>query len=574
MIELSAVDRQLLRCLAIDVVEAEEREWCRKHPAYLVDRMHAVGERDGETFHFDVLTAGERREANQTLVEFFGDDEALWPKHLGWRQKDGGWFFQRQLLDDWQSFTRWIYLKARQLGATTVACAYNGWLLLYVPGSSSMQFRQKEEEAHENVRLTWDLMHSLPAHLWNRATVDKPSKGAEASEQIVLLFPSGAKSRLRAMTSASASGHGKRGALIVLDEFSRIDRASEIMKAVNSAAGQTGRILIISTANGVSDPESGDGNRFHWTWVNAEEQGFRKRFLPWSLHPDRDDRWYDRDPEVRSLKSHERAEQYPANEHEAFTLTNRVFFDPEDIAHYSSTVREPLYRADFETVGSSQARLRKDGGGTLRVYREPQPDRKYAVFADVATGRGLDYSAAYVIDLSNMEWCAEYRSKIDSDLYAKDLHFLGKWFNTALIAVESTGGYGEAVIIPLRDGRAGRPAYPRLYRHVMSSRPDQPIAKTYGFPTNAKTRPLIVNQLDKALRDRALPFVTALMLGEMQTFVYHDHGTSPAAQSGCRDDCVMAAAGALEMYRLHGEHPERRRVAKPKRTYRNWLKAA
>jgi hypothetical protein len=40
------------------------------------------------------------------------------------------------------------------------------------------------------------------------------------------------------------------------------------------------------------------------------------------------------------------------------------------------------------------------------------------------------------------------------------------------IAIETSGGFGEAVIIALRDGVTGRPRYPNLYRHVMSSRPD------------------------------------------------------------------------------------------------------
>ena len=587
MTVLSAVDRQLLRVLAIDVVEAEEREWCRKHPAFLVDRMHAVGERDGERFDFDVLTNQERREANRVLVEFFGEDEAGWPKHLGWRAKDGAWFFQRQLLDDWQRFTRWIYLKARQLGATTVACAYNGWVLLYVPGSSSMQFRQKEEEAHENVRLTWDLMGSLPRHLWNGAQVEKPQRGAEASEQILLSFPSGAKSRLRARTSASASGHGKRGALIVLDEFSRIDRAGEIMKAVNSAAGQTGRILIISTANGVSDQETGAGNRFHWTWQNGRELGFRKRFLKWDLHPLRDQNWYDNDPEVRSLLPHERAEQYPANEWEAFTLTNRVFFDPDDMGWYAANaVAVPLYSFDFVDphseglVRGARAKIRRHELGMTTVYAEPEPGHRYAVGADVATGRGKDYSAAYVIDLTDMAFAAEFHAKIDEDLFAAQLHYLGRMYGRdvppdptdpqsapgfARLAVEVGGGYGNSVLAALRDRTAGRPMYGNLHRHVLDNRPDSPVAKPYGFNTNQATRPKILNGFRAAVRERALPHVTPGLLSEMQTFVHRETGRPEiGAQDGARDDLVMAAAIALEMFRLYGSHPEKPRP-KPRR---------
>jgi hypothetical protein len=139
-----------------------------------------------------------------------------------------------------------------------------------------------------------------------------------------------------------------------------------------------------------------------------------------------------------------------------------------------------------------------------------------------------------------------------------------------LIAVETAGGFGEAVIIPLRDGRAGRKAYPRLYRHVLSSRPDLPVSKPFGFPTNTKTRQLILNQFEQAVRERTLPWVTAKQLSEMQTFVYHDHGTSPRAQEGSRDDAVLGSAITLEMYRLRGEHPDRQQRKSTKR-YKHWL---
>jgi hypothetical protein len=542
-----SVDERVLldRILLAELEEAEERDFCAEHPAHLMARMSAPDERTAEKFAFPT------------------DDPA------------SGWYWQREILDWWLRENRCIALKARQLGVTWLGCGYVLWTALYKPGSLCLVYRQKEEEAIENIRRAWDLLHSLQQHLWNGAEVITPTKGARPNQSgISLRFPDGRISRIVPMTSASASGHGKTAAVVLLDEFSRIDRASEIMKAVQPAAGAKGKILIISTANGVSNPETGDGNDFHRLWVNADDAGFTKRFLPWSLHPDRDQRWYDFDPEVRGLKSHERAEQYPANEHEAFTLTNRVFFEPEDLMEYADRVESPLYRMDFERIDPQHARPRKGERGMISVYREPEAGHGYAIGADVATGRGLDYSAAYVVDLASMELVAEFHGRLDQDLYAYQLHYLGRWYNTALVAHEVAGGYGEAVTISLRDGREGRPPYPKMYRHIMSSRPSLDVSKALGFPTNSKTRPQIINGLDKAIRERSLPYVTAGLLTEMQTFVYHDTGPSPAAQSGSRDDRVMACAIALEMYRLHGSHPDRRAVKHTRKPKRHWLRAA
>jgi hypothetical protein len=160
-----------------------------------------------------------------------------------------------------------------------------------------------------------------------------------------------------------------------------------------------------------------------------------------------------------------------------------------------------------------------------------------------------------------MDIVAEFHGKLDADLFSEQLYYLGRWYNTALLAVETGGGYGEAVLIPLRDGRAGRRPYSKLYRHQLSNRPDLPHAKPYGFPMNTKTRPLALSQLEAAIRERALPFLTERLLLECGTFVHADTNPSPRAQDGCNDDTVMAAAIALEMYRLKGTHPamERRK---------------
>lgn len=529
------------------------RRRAKADPGYLCSFMSAPDERTAEQFTFVHL----RDEVSAAA---------------------SGWGWQRDLLLWLHGCRRCILLKARQLGATWVVCAYAVWTALCRPGSLTLVYRQKEEEAVENVIRCWRLFESLPPHLRMGVEVLKPARGhLPNGGEIVLRFPDGETSRVVAMSSATASGHGKTAALVLMDEFSRMDNAAEIMKAVQPAAGERGTIAIVSTANGVSDEDSGEGNAFHWVWANADrgvaerrpglwtqdgpgDNGFWPWFVGWQMHPDRDQRWYDSSAEVQGLRSHERAEQYPSNPDEAFTLTNRVFFDPEDLAFYAKHRRGvAARRGDFERVDERHARFAERSNGKIAVFKEPVADHAYAVGADVATGRGLDYSAAYVVDLATMELAAEFHGRLDADLYAEQLHYLGRWYNTALLAVEVGGGYGDAVIIPLRDGRAGRPAYPKLYRHLLSSRPDLPEAKPFGFPTTSKTRPLIVNQLEQAIRERALPALPAGLLSEMRTFVHQDTGTSPSAQSGCRDDRVLAACIALEMYRLRGSHPHRRK---------------
>jgi hypothetical protein len=311
--------------------------------------------------------------------------------------------------------------------------------------------------------------------------------------------------------------------------------------------------------------------------VNAEDAGFSARFFPYRLHPERSaPGWRDVAPEARALRPWEKLEQYPENEHEAFAGTGGAeFFDPEALFWYrSNAVREPLLRGVFETKAGSprEARFVQRPDGVVRLFERPVPGRDYAIGADVATSRGLDFSAAYVVDLVSRGFVAEVHGRLEPDVFAEQLHFLGRFFNTARIAVEVGGGYGDPVIYALRDGRAGRPAYPKLYRHRQELRGDRREHVSFGFPMGAHTRPAVLAFFGECVRERALPWVTGRLMDEMQTFVRFNPakpsqgGTWPRARSGCHDDCVMAAAVALEMFRQHGSFEFRDRRARRRRS--------
>lgn len=513
---------------------------CRRaavDPAYFLDHVRMVDERTAEEFRF-------------YLGDEYGERDGH-PEHP--------WHWQRKELDALHAHSRSIRLKARQLGLTWLTAAYgNLWIPLYRRGSLTLIYRQTETEAQEILERVWEMYWSLPAHLRNGAEVRKPSRGAPPSNVIEWVFPDGRVSESRAMASTSAAGHGRTVAFALLDEFSRIERASDVMKSVQPAVGSKGKIAIVSTANGVANLETGEGNYFAYLWENAKESGFDRRFLSWRLHPDRNDEWYAHSPEVRGLRSHERAEQYPDTPDEAFTLTNLTFFDPEAMSWYAqNAMRSPLYSFEFEPVDSTKAQRRKRDDGRINLYAEPSPDRSYAIGADASSGRGADYSAAYVVDLASLEVVAEYHGKLEPDQFAYQLHYLGRWFNTAWVIVEAADGYGAAVLTSLRDGREGRPAYPKLYRHNLESRIDQPLMKTYGYPLSAKNRKHVTSYFEQLVREKALPYLTHDLLLQMKHFVVMPHGPSPAAQDGTHDDRVFAACYALEAFRQYGVHPDR-----------------
>lgn len=524
--------RALYRSIAFYEWELKARE----HPAYLIAWMKAIDEKTGESFSFNMFSP------------------------------EKPWYWQRAAVDILHENQVTLWLKSRQLGITWLCGAYGLAVCLTNEGTRGLIFRQKEEEAVKVVNRIWDLYQSLPAELRMQTKVITPRLSERPTTEIALRFPSGKISRIIAMSSSSSSGHGETAAWVLLDEFAWFEKASDTLTATLPVIGKTGKAMIVSTSTGPSNEETGDGNMFHRLWITAKDTGIVRVFLPWSLHPDRDQHWYNTAPEVQALPRWKRAQQYPSDPYEAFSMSAAGFFDDDDIDHYRANVSKIIYRCDFRQCGPYTAKLVKRKNGSIAVYREPDHDHAYAIGVDTATGRGLDYSVAYVVDLSSLAICAEIRSKATLEDFSEQLHYLGRWYShdshdgskPAVVAIERAGGYGDALIVAMRDGTRGRPPYPRLYRHRQFLRPDQPQHSNYGFPMSHVTRPQVLSYLREIVSSRSLPDIPSSLLSEMPTFVRYNPakpnsgGTWPRAMDGCHDDCIMAAAIALEMYRQYG----------------------
>jgi hypothetical protein len=533
----------------------KERRLCRKHPAELLKHMTMPDTRAVAGF------GAEDVEDTQGDFKFKLNDPG------------SGWFWQRDLLDWWLAHPRTMVLKARQLGVTWLACGLGLWLALCRPGSLVLVYRQKEKDAVKIIDRVWDMLHSMPTWLWNGGEVITPAKGSRPSESgIRIKFPSGKVSVIRPMSSAESEGHGDTAALVIMDEFAHIESAGSLMRAVSPAAGKLGKIVIISTANGRADVETGEGNFFHFLWVN-DDNGFEKKFLSWRSHPDRDDAWYESSPEVQGLRWWEKMEQYPSTPLEAFASPSAVWFDRDSLRWYAEErVAVPIRRYKFVKANPTHAKIEEAPDGWISEFETPVPGREYAIGADVATGRGTDYSAAYVVDLTSMGLVAEFHAKLDADQFAYQLHFLGKRYNIARIAVERGGGWGDPVIINLRDGKDGRPHYPRQYRYREEAQTDIPERKQYGIPMSQNVRTKVINAMEAAIRERLLPSMPPGLLHECDSFVRHDTGTTPRAMTGTHDDRVMAAAITLELYRIYGHHPDQPGTKRLRRKpYKHWL---
>jgi hypothetical protein len=521
---------------------------------------------------FDPAQADNDKLATDAWIEFKMYPPAGWQAPVEslpsseWEFSKGGtedWFWQTLLIDWWHDpdKKKYLILKARQLGVTLLACAYALWLLLYRPGSFVVSYSYEEMEAKKLVQATWAMYNALPETLKAHVTVLTPSRSEEPAEWIKLKHVDGRISSFQALPATKKHGHGSRVSFAIMDEVARMDYAREIYTAINPATTRgRAKLVMISTAAGVSNLETGVGNYFHWLYHTRKEKKLEYRFLPWNLEPTRDEQWYA--DEAMKLDDVERNQQYPLNEADAFMLSGHLYFNADSLRWYRHETMRPLLTGQFAVIGRRRANFVHFKDGTIDVFEKPVPERPYALGVDCATGRGSDFTSAHVIDLESGAICAEFRAKMEAPRAAIQLHYLGRWFNEATIMVERQGGYGDALIIALKDGNQNLPAYRRVYRHKKYTRGDRPIAEEYGFPMSQKLRSQVLTQLADWIRQRHFPWVTAGDIQELGTFVYAETNPSPRAMAGCNDDRVISLALCVEMFRQSGRMPSRPTLVK------------
>ncbi len=175
----------------------------------------------------------------------------------------------------------------------------------------------------------------------------------------------------------------------------------------------------------------------------------------------------------------------------------------------------------------------EDDSGFIAIYKLPEHNVPYVIGADTA-GDGSDSFVAQVLDNRTGEQVAILRHQTDEDLFAKQIYCLGMYYNTALIAVETN--YSTFPVKELE-----RQKYPRQYIREQVDTYTGKLKRSFGFQTNTKTRPLIIAELVKAVRDDVTIVVDKTTIEEMLTFV-RDESFRPEAEDGAHDDCVISLA--------------------------------
>lgn len=185
-------------------------------------------------------------------------------------------------------------------------------------------------------------------------------------------------------------------------------------------------------------------------------------------------------------------------------------------------------------------------GGSGQVEQDI-PQGRYVLFVDPASGEETDegdpdWHAMQVVDHRTKRHVAAYHSRIDPDLLGLEAFKLGLYYNTALIAVEITGGYGGTIVRSLNKDLGYRPN--RIYRRKRELTPGEKAMDLLGWQTSIATKPALEATGKRLLRE-APPAVLRDRLTALQLRTYiKDHKGRTGAEKGAHDDLLMGWLGA------------------------------
>lgn len=224
------------------------------------------------------------------------------------------------------------------------------------------------------------------------------------------------------------------------------------------------------------------------------------------------------------------AQEYPATPTEAFLGSGRPVFDVMKVKRLMEAAPKPETRYTCQ-IHSQQWLVDERGG--LRVWKEPKPGRHYIVSADVAEGleKG-DFSVADVIDHMTGEQVAQWHGKPTPTDFAHILNALGKRYNEAWLAVERNN-HGLTTVSWLVEMR-----YPKIYAEMVPDPPGKP-RKRYGWLTDSKTRPMIIDQIIMEMAEDSHGIVCKETFNEMLAFKVQKDGKMEA-DLGMHDDRVIS----------------------------------
>jgi hypothetical protein len=411
--------------------------------------------------------------------------------------------YQKEIVEAITHNRRVTVNTSRQAGKTTTAVAVILHYVLFNDHKTVALLANKGDAAREILDRIKIAYEALPK--WMQQGVIEWNKGS-------VEFENGCK--IIAGATSSSAIRGKSISFLYIDETAFVENWDEFFASVfpTISSGNTTKILFTSTPNGL--------NHFYKTCEGAKEgrNGYIFIEVPWQKVPGRDDKWKEETLAAMDYDYQKFAQEFECQ----FLGSSGTLIEGSKLK--SLVWREPLAEAEG-----------------IRIFERRQEDHTYVCVVDVSRGKGLDYSAFQILDVTKMPYrqVCVYRDNMITPIdYAEIIFRTTKEYNEAYTLIE-INDIGEQVSEILHyefevetlmhtesAGRAGK----RISGGFGKS-------TDKGIRTTKSVKAIGCNMLKMLIEQDQVIINDYDTIRELSTF--SRKGNSYEAESGCHDDLVM-----------------------------------
>ena len=199
------------------------------------------------------------------------------------------------------------------------------------------------------------------------------------------------------------------------------------------------------------------------------------------------------------------------------------------------------------------------------IWEDPNPEHRYIMAVDPSSGSGEDSSSIEIIDVDAIDengtpyfnQVLEYNGKMNGEEIGMLADRYGRAYNNALAVVECIGGYGDAVVLTLKnlnypnlyyDETTSLKTYTNDYAKKLFNKKDDD--KLPGFRSNALRIQMISNFVE-LLKSNVFRVRSERVISELDTWIFKNG--RPDHMDGAHDDnltCLAMCLFVLQYYML------------------------
>lgn len=411
--------------------------------------------------------------------------------------------YQKEICQKIFDNRRVAVLTARQSGKTTTAVAVILHYILFNEFKTVAILANKGDASREVMARVKLAFEALPK--WLQQGVEEWNKGNIALEN---------GCQVLAGTTSSSAIRGKSVNFLYLDEVAFIEGYDEFFASVypTISSGESTKLLMTSTPNGL--------NHFWKTCKGAEEgtNGYQFVKVMWYDVPGRGEKW-----KKETLESLDHDEEK---------------FNQEYCCEFLGSSGTLISGSKLKELYPERHLAQSEG---FTQYEKPVKGRQYVITADVARGKGLDYSTFNVFDISEMPYrqVGVFRDNLIGPIdFASVLNRIGLLYNQAGILVEINDIGGQVVDVLLIDY-----GYENLLYTQNSGRSGKVLSGGFGKNVENGIRTTKTVKATGCSMLKMLVEQNQLFIRDYETIQelsrFSRKGNSYEAESGFHDDLVM-----------------------------------